>query len=59
MLHEPISMSFVLTSGGGGGGNVEPAFGPEMQLAVVVALVLGLVVLSYIYSVMEFEYAEE
>lgn len=52
-------MSFVLASGGGGGGPVEPAFGPTMQLAVVVALVLGLIVLSYIYSIMEFEYAEE
>lgn len=52
-------MNYVLTSGGGGGGNVEPAFGPETQLVIVVAFVLGLVVLSYIYSVMEFEYAEE
>lgn len=48
----------LLTSGGGGGA-AEPAFGAEIQLAIIVGLVVALIILSYIYSIMGFEYGED
>ena len=34
----------------GGGGEVQPAFGPTGQIGVLLGLILALVVLSYIFS---------
>ncbi|MDY7082270.1 MAG: hypothetical protein SXQ77_07685 [Halobacteria archaeon] len=54
-----MSLGYVLSAGGGSTKNIPPAFGPEGQLIVILGIVIGLIILSYIYSIAGVEYAEE
>ncbi|MDY6780383.1 MAG: hypothetical protein SV760_07550 [Halobacteria archaeon] len=50
---------FVLAAGGGGGGGPSKPIEPSMQLAVLIAIVVALIILSYTFSIVELDYAED